>query len=241
MYRSEQAHFTPFSPSRQTINCGSSSQYLLLWNDYLGVDSKLIHRCVCTETSVYPWLSSPRHSPQQTCISIFRAIRAMSKTKGVLLWKHWIPNRGKTTLDSSCKKEKSHLEKKTCQLHLTHRSFKQNVGAWWLLITVVTGVCVGLLDKGVRRTVLSGECDRASLWAAVRWNQQHPAEITEGPVNVFLQFTSFHTSLRSTATALRIVFFAPSKVNRPEKSRSFPVELFLTCCFKWTSTVWPFR
>lgn len=73
-----------------------------------------------------------------------------------------------------------HLEKKTCQLHLTHCSLNQDLCAWWLLITVVRGHCVGMLDKSVGRKMLSGECDLTafSSWTRLtsNWNRRMVCE-----------------------------------------------------------------
>lgn len=78
-----------------------------------------------------------------------------------------------------------HLEKKICQVHLTRWSFNQDLGAWWLLIIVVRGDCVGLLEKRVRTKMLSSECDRASLSAATPCKREHRTEIVEWFVSMF--------------------------------------------------------
>lgn len=80
-----------------------------------------------------------------------------------------------------------HLEKKTCQLHVSHCSLNQDLCAWWLLITVVRGGCVGMLDKRVRRKMLSGECDLTAFSSCTlltsNWNRRMVCEFYRLSVN----------------------------------------------------------
>lgn len=119
-----------------------------------------------------------------------------------------------------------HLEKKTCQLHLTHCSLNQDLCAWWLLITVVRGDCVGMLDKSIRRKMLSGECDLTAFSSCTlltsNWNRRMACEFYRLSVNASKVLVLLPRILSLSCHTVSAFKFRPVF---PAQTKSFSSEL----------------